>query len=140
MSAFAVYEVVVHDLWPAILACWLVPDLTFLVGVGEGHAPGQLPPRAVPAYNLAHRPLLPLGVIALALAALLAARLLNHDPVGFEAARRIPLYVYTAAIAWFAHIAIDRGLGFGLRTPEGWQRDEARSRSDPSGEALTRRR
>jgi len=140
MSAFAVYEVVVHDLWPAILACWLLPDLTFLMGAGQGHEPGQLPPRAVPAYNLAHRPLLPLALIALALVALLAARLLNQDQVGFEAARRVPLYLYTAAIGWFAHIAVDRGFGFGLRTAAGWQRNEVRSRRDVTGDAVNPRR
>jgi predicted acyltransferase len=128
LTAFAIFEVVVHDLGPApILVFAVLPDLAFLVGIGQPHERGQLPSRAVPAYNLAHRPLVALAVIALALAGLLAARLLKQAPAEFEAARRIPLVVYVAGVTWLAHIALDRALGFGLRTPEGWQRS---TRSD----------
>jgi hypothetical protein len=30
--------------------------------------------------------------------------------------------VFTSGVVWAAHIAVDRGLGFGLRTREGYQR------------------
>jgi len=30
-----------------------------------------------------------------------------------------------AGLAWIAHIGIDRSLGFGLRTPEGFQRKDS---------------
>lgn len=126
LTGFAVYEVVVHNLgpWP-ILVFALLPDLAFLAGAGQQHEPGQLPPRAVPIYNLAHRPMVPLVIIALALVALLVIRLLIETPERYEATRFIPLIVYTAGITWLAHIALDRALGFGLRTPDGWSRDTA---------------
>jgi hypothetical protein len=130
LAAFAVYEVVVHDLDPLLLVAFVVaPDLAFLVGAGQPHALDQLPRRAVPWYNVAHQPVLPLVVIALALVALLAARLLNDDPARWEAARALPLVAYTAGITWLAHIALDRAFGFGLRTPDGWQRPDRRAAS-----------
>lgn len=126
LTVFSIYEVVVHDLGPLpIIVFAVLPDLTFLAGVGERHERGQLPPRAVPAYNLAHRPMVPLVVIAVALTALLLIRLLVAAPDQFEAARRIPLVAYTAGITWLAHIAFDRAFGFGLRTPDGWRGDDA---------------
>jgi len=119
-----VYEVVVHDLDAApVLLAAVLPDLTFLLGIGQPHGRGQLPARAVPAYNLAHRPILPLLVIGLSVGALLAARVLNAEIDTWESARAIPLLAYAAGLAWLAHIAIDRACGFGLRTPDGWQRD-----------------
>ena len=123
LAAFAIYEVVVHDLGPLpILIFVLAPDVAFLAGIGQRHEPGQLPPRAVPAYNFAHRPLVPLAVVALALGALLLVRVLIQAPAPYEAARFIPLVVYVAAISWLAHIALDRALGFGPRTADGWPR------------------
>ncbi len=123
LAVFAIFEVVVHDLGPVpIVVFALLPDLTFLAGLGQPHEPGQLPPRAVPAYNLAHRLLIPAGLILLALVGLLMARLLNDEPARFEAARAVPLIVYVAGITWLAHVALDRGLGFGLRAKDGWQR------------------
>jgi Domain of unknown function (DUF4260) len=103
--AFAIFEVAKHDLGPApILIFLLLPDLTFIAGAGQAHAPRQLPPRAVPFYNLAHQPLVPVALIAVA--------------------SIVPLSVFwfVAGLAWLAHIAIDLALGYGQRTPEGWQR------------------
>ena len=75
------------------VAFWaVIPDVALLLAVGSTTAPGQLPRRAVPAYNLLHAPALPLVLLAV------------------------------AALTWLAHIAIDRGCGYGQRTPEGWQR------------------
>jgi hypothetical protein len=124
LVAFAIFEVVVHDLGllPIVLF-GLLPDLTLILGIGQRHEPGQLPARAVGPYNVAHRLVIPIALIALALLGLLVARLLNDDPDAFEAARRIPLLVYVAGISWLAHIALDRAFGFGLRTPDGWQRE-----------------
>lgn len=105
LIAFAIFEVVMHDLGPAPILIFLVlPDLTFIAGAGQAHAPRQLPPRAVPFYNLAHQPLVPLALIAVA--------------------SLVPLSVFwfVAGLAWFAHIAIDLAVGYGQRTPEGWQR------------------
>ncbi|MFK4098344.1 DUF4260 family protein [Streptomyces anthocyanicus] len=30
--------------------------------------------------------------------------------------------LFTFGIAWLLHIALDRALGYGLRTADGWQR------------------
>jgi Domain of unknown function (DUF4260) len=59
--------------------------------------PGQLHPRAVPLYNALHR--FP-GPILLAF---------------------VPGFLL-AAVAWGLHIAIDRTVGYGLRSRDGFQR------------------
>jgi hypothetical protein len=81
-----------------------LPDLALLLGAGRGLAPGQLHPRAVALYNALHRAWGPL-----LLAALVAAGVLG---TGF----------LVGALAWGLHIAIDRVAGYGLRTPDGFQR------------------
>ena len=73
------------------------PDLALFVGIGSGLAKGQLHPRAVPIYNALHR--FP-GPIILAL---------------------VPGFL-VAGLAWALHIAIDRAVGYGLRSPDGFQR------------------
>jgi len=64
---------------------------------------GQLAPRAVPIYNAVHRYWTP--------AALVVSSFLLSSPAWLA-----------AGLAWIAHISFDRSLGFGLRTPEGFQR------------------
>ena len=114
-TVFATYEVVVHDLWPVpFLVVALLPDAAMVV-LGWPDGSERLRRRAVSAYNVVHQPLLPLAVIGLAVAALPVARVLNETPDAFEAARRIPLYCFTAGIVWFGHIAFERAFGFGLR-------------------------
>lgn len=85
----------------------LAPDVTFVYGAAPGLAKGQLHPRAVRLYNAAHS--FP-GPLLLALAGALGW-------FGMS----VPWMV--AALAWAAHIAVDRALGVGLRGPEGFQRD-----------------
>jgi hypothetical protein len=83
------------------------PDIALFFGMGSNLDRGQLHPRAVPLYNALHRfggPLL-LGVGALWAGA--------------------PWLV--AALAWAAHIAFDRALGYGLRDREGFQRPPTRT-------------
>jgi hypothetical protein len=105
LTAFAFFEVARHDLGPApILVFALLPDLTFIAGIGQPHAPRQLPARAVPFYNLAHHPLLPLALVVAASFSLLS-----------------PSW-FVAGLSWLAHVAFDRAFGYGPRTPEGWQR------------------
>lgn len=82
----------------------IAPDLTLLFGAGRGLAPGQLHPRAVPAYNLAHRFVGPVVLGVLGFTGLIG--------IGFG----------IGALAWGAHIALDRTLGYGLRTADGHQR------------------
>jgi hypothetical protein len=79
------------------------PDLALLAGAGRGLARGQLHPRAVPLYNTLHRFW---GPAALLIAALVAL------PDGYV----------VGALAWGFHIALDRAVGYGLRTPDGFQR------------------
>jgi Domain of unknown function (DUF4260) len=74
------------------------PDLALFAGIGAGLAKGQLHPRAVPLYNALHR--YP-GPIILAF---------------------VPGFLL-AGLAWALHIAIDRAVGYGLRTSDGFQRD-----------------
>lgn len=80
------------------------PDLALFAGAGSGLAKGQLHPRAVPAYNLAHRFSGPFALAVLAALGLLSA--------GF----------FVGALAWAFHIALDRSLGYGSRTRDGFQR------------------
>ena len=88
----------------AFLVGLIGPDLALLLGVSRGLAPGQLHPRAVPLYNALHRPWAPLALVAAAATGLLAS----------------PWLVLGAA--WLVHIAVDRVVGYGLRTPDGFQR------------------
>jgi Domain of unknown function (DUF4260) len=86
------------------VALAIAPDLSMLIGASRKLARGQLAPTAVPFYNAAHRLWGPLALLAAGgiwpgSAALLAG-----------------------GLAWLAHVGLDRGLGFGLRTPAGFQR------------------
>src|SRR5262245_6603448 len=89
--------------WP-IVAFGLGPDLALLLGAGSGLDRGQIHPRAVPFYNLAHRfwgPVV-LGTVAFAAS--------------------LPPAWLVGALAWATHIAVDRTVGYGLRTRDGFQR------------------
>lgn len=88
----------------SVLLFAVLPDLAFLLALGQSHQPGQLARRAVPAYNLMHHPALP-------------ALLLVASATGL-----LGTYWLVAALAWGAHIAFDRAAGYGLRTSDGWQR------------------
>jgi hypothetical protein len=92
-----------HTSWWQVVVFAIAPDLALLYGAGPGLEPGQLHPRAVPFYNAVHRPWVP--------AILIAFMVVLQSP-GWLA----------GGLAWIAHIAFDRSLGFGLRSPEGLQR------------------
>ena len=88
--------------WWQLVAFGLAPDLALLAGAGSGLAKGQLHPRAVRLYNALHSywgPLL-LGLAAIVL------------PAGF----------LIGALAWAFHISLDRTVGYGMRTRDGFQR------------------
>ncbi len=89
--------------WQA-LGFALAPDIALFAGIAPGLAPGQLHPRAVPLYNALHHWA---GPVALGVAAVLW----------------LGVPWLAGALAWASHIAIDRTVGYGPRTPEGWQRD-----------------
>jgi hypothetical protein len=82
------------------------PDLAFLAGIGQKDplVHGQMPSRAVPAYNALHRVF---GPIALGLLAALGV---------------VPPALLVGALVWGFHIFLDRAIGYGLRTPDGFQR------------------
>ena len=87
---------------PWVLLAWLVPDLALVAGMGPGLQPGRLHPRAVPAYNALHSLLGPIAVAA-------AGALLSVE-------------VLAIGLVWLSHVLMDRSIGYGLRTPDGWQR------------------
>ncbi|MFE7464760.1 DUF4260 family protein [Streptomyces sp. NPDC057499] len=109
-GAFAVLEAVNHGVLAGLFAVvfLIAPDLTFLVAVRDAHTtrPGQLPARAVPYYNAAHRALVPVTLMVVYTVASLSWA---------------PLFA--GLCGWTAHISLDRALGYGLRTKEGLQRD-----------------
>ena len=80
----------------------VLPDIALLYGISSGLEKGQLHPRAVPLYNALH---VPIGPVALALLSLV---------IGID--------WFAGALAWTAHIAIDRVFGYRLRTREGFIR------------------
>jgi L-alanine-DL-glutamate epimerase-like enolase superfamily enzyme len=105
LLAAIAFELAAHSTgWWQLAAFVLAPDLALLVGAGEGLERGQLHSRAVPVYNAVHRFYGPIG-----LAALVAFGVL---PLGF----------FVGALAWGFHVALDRALGYGLRTHDGFQR------------------
>jgi Domain of unknown function (DUF4260) len=86
------------------VALAVAPDLAMLIGASRRLARGQLAPTAVPFYNAAHRLWGPLALLA-------AGALWPGSAV-----------LLAGGLAWLAHVGLDRGLGFGLRTPAGFQR------------------
>ncbi|UUY04204.1 DUF4260 domain-containing protein [Svornostia abyssi] len=88
---------------PVALALWIVPDVALLPGLSKEFGDGRLAPRAVPFYNAAHA--LPGPVV-----------------LGVVAAVTVSPLLAGLALVWLSHITGDRALGYGLRTPEGWQR------------------
>lgn len=87
-----------------IAAFGLGPDLALFYGAASGLEKGRLHPRAVGIYNLLHRFWGPLALAMLASFGLIS--------LGF----------LIGALAWAFHIALDRAVGYGLRTRDGFQR------------------
>ena len=106
-TGLGIAEVVTqHATWWPLVVFAMAPDLSLFVGMSRGLARGQLAPRAVPVYNAVHRYWAP--------AVLVLITFLVHSPEWVA-----------AGLAWIAHISFDRSLGFGLRTPDGFQRTRA---------------
>jgi hypothetical protein len=105
LLAAAVFVLVDRDTgWWQFFAFGAMPDIALFLGIGTGLAKGQLHPRAVPIYNALHR---------------------FAGPIAFAifAAAFLPAGYLVGALAWGLHIAVDRVAGYGLRTPDGLQRD-----------------
>jgi hypothetical protein len=83
--------------WASLLA----PDIALFYDLrNAGPAQGQLSPKAARLYNLLHHPLVPVALVA----------------AGVSTANQ-PLLV--AGLAWGAHVALDRALGYGFRLKDG---------------------
>ena len=109
LLAFAILEGVNHGAaaWAALAVGLIAPDLTFLTAAGA-HEPvsrGQLPRKAVPFYNAAHRTWIPLTLAAAYAVA----------PLPVPA-------LFTFLLAWMLHIAVDRVAGYNLRGQDGFIR------------------
>jgi hypothetical protein len=103
LLAAAIAEILRHGGgWWQFLAFGLGPDLALLLGAGAGLAKGRLHPRAVRLYNALHSYWGP-GLLALAAIAL---------PTGY----------FVGALAWAFHVSLDRSVGYGMRTRDGFQR------------------
>jgi hypothetical protein len=101
----AIVLAITHDTgyWQ-LFAFGLGPDIALFFGAGRGLERGQLHPRAVRFYNALHTIWLPIVLGAVALLGV----------VSFG-------YV-VGALAWAFHITLDRAVGYGLRTRDGFQR------------------
>jgi Domain of unknown function (DUF4260) len=88
--------------WWLLAAFAIGPDVALLLGAGRGLERGRLHPRAVRLYNAAH------GYWGPALLAVATVAL----PAGF----------LIGALAWAFHISLDRAVGYGMRTRDGFQR------------------
>ena len=109
LLAFAILEGINHGAaaWAALAAGLIAPDLTFLAAARahETVSRGQLPRRAVPFYNTAHRTWIPLAlVVAYSVGPLQAPAL------------------FTFLLSWMLHIAVDRVAGYNLRGKDGFIR------------------
>jgi hypothetical protein len=103
LLATAIALLVTHDGgWWLFAAFIVAPDLALLAGMSPTLQKGQLHPRAVPLYNALHSFW---GPAALALAGIV-----------------LPLGAVIGALAWALHISIDRTVGYGMRTRDGFQR------------------
>ncbi|ASR35863.1 hypothetical protein BAY61_13580 [Prauserella marina] len=110
LLAFAVFEAVKYGgvVVPLVVAGFILPDLAFFAAIGAPAEKGQLPRRAVPLYNLLHHWAPPAVVLVLS-----ATLPISHTTL---------LLFFPAALAWLSHIMLDRALGYGPRTRDGWQR------------------
>ena len=103
LTAFALVEMIRFGgaTWFA-LSFVILPDVALFYGAAPGLEKGRLHPRAVRFYNAVHSFWIPVALMIVGL--------------------WLPPLVFTSGAVWAAHIAWDRGLGFGLRTREGYQR------------------
>ena len=103
LLAAAVAGAAIHGSgWWLLAAFAIGPDIALLLGIGSNLEQGQLHPRAVRLYNATHSYWGP---------ALLAA-----------GAIALPSGCLIGALAWAFHISLDRAVGYGMRTRDGFQR------------------
>ncbi|HET6171111.1 MAG TPA: DUF4260 family protein [Gaiellales bacterium] len=103
LLAAAIHEAATHGSGWWLFAAFLAgPDLALFFGIGTQLEHGQLHPRAVPLYNALHSFW---GPAALALAAIV-----------------LPGGILVGGLAWACHVSVDRAVGYGMRTRDGFQR------------------
>ncbi len=90
-AATYTYFAVLHAPWALFLILFLVPDLSLLAYARNPRGPGK-----ALLYNLAHNYVLPFFLLALGL----TTKYVLATPV---------------ALIWFAHIGLDRAIGYGLK-------------------------
>jgi hypothetical protein len=90
------------SVWYAVIFA-VGPDLALLAGYDPHLAKGQLHLRAVPLYNALH------SLVGPALLAIAALLVLGDAWL-------------VASLAWGLHIGVDRCVGYGFRTRDGFQR------------------
>jgi hypothetical protein len=114
-GAFGVFEAIKHGGPSAYLffVGAIGPDIPLFAQLFLRHRKGQLHRAVVPWYNVLHFPLLPLVLIAF------------FSFYGDTNDQSAP--GFTLGVAWLAHIAVDRAIGYGLRDRNGWQRGARRS-------------
>lgn len=88
--------------WQALVFA-LMPDIAGVLSIDPNLARGQMHPRAVPLYNLLHGPA---GPVVL----------------GIASVTWLGLPWLVASLAWALHISLDRTMGYGPRTKDGFQR------------------
>ena len=97
VAAVYAYFAVLDASWGLFLVLFLVPDLSLLA-----YASNPRGPRKALLYNLAHSYVLPFCLLAIGLST-------QH----VQATR--------VALIWFAHIGLDRALGYGLKFGQAFQ-------------------
>ncbi len=88
--------------WQALVFA-LMPDVAGVLSIDPNLARGQLHPRAVPLYNVMHSLAWPVAL-------------------GIASVTWIGLPWLVASLAWALHITLDRTMGYGPRTKDGFQR------------------
>ncbi|CAA9552031.1 MAG: hypothetical protein AVDCRST_MAG87-938 [uncultured Thermomicrobiales bacterium] len=88
--------------WQA-LAFALMPDIAGVLSIDRTLARGQMHPRAVPLYNLLHS-------------------LAGPVALGIASVAWLGLPWLVASLTWALHITLDRTMGYGPRTKDGFQR------------------
>jgi hypothetical protein len=88
--------------WWQFFAFGAGPDIALFLGLGAGLEKGRRHPRAVRLYNDLHSYWGPIALAALSIG--------------------LPAGYLIGALAWASHISLDRALGYGKRTRDGFQR------------------
>ncbi|HTN55608.1 MAG TPA: DUF4260 family protein [Microbacterium sp.] len=102
-----------------VIAFSLLPDIA-LIGAFDRSRPGMLLRSRVRFYNALHRPWA--GLVLFVVGAVVVLPALG----GVDDAGKL---VAVAGLAWLAHIAVDRALGYGLRDADGAIRATGRTRA-----------